>query len=93
MLPAKDKDDQCKEEGCAAADRTGSAGRRWAAWPSPRGAAEAREHPGQRGAQPGEAGAPHPGRRPEVTSWPVLTSGSQVTHVLLAGAKVYCSHL
>ena len=67
MLPAKDKEDQCKEEGRATADRAGSAGRRWAAWASPRGAAEAGEHPGQCGAQSGETGAPHPGRRPEVT--------------------------
>lgn len=68
MLPAKDKEDQCKEEGRATADRAGSAGRRWAAWASPRGAAEAGEHPGQRGAQSGETGAPYPGRKPEVSS-------------------------
>lgn len=64
--PAKDKEDFCKEERCAAADRAGSAGRRWAAGPSPGGAAEAGEHPGQHGAQQGETGTPHPGRRPKV---------------------------
>ena len=79
MLPAKDKEDQCKEEGRAAADRAGSAGRRWAAWASPRRAAEAGEHPGQCGAESGETGAPHPGSKPEVTSQAALTSRSQVT--------------
>ena len=67
MVPAKDKEDQCKEEGRATTDHAGSEERRWAAWASPRGAAEAGEHPGQRGAQSGETGAPHPGSRPEVT--------------------------
>ena len=66
MFPAKDKEDLCKEEGRAAADDTGSAGRRWAAWPGPGGAAEAGEHPGWPGAQQGEAGTPHPGGRREV---------------------------
>lgn len=77
MLPAKNKEDRCKKEGRAAADRTGSAGGRWAARPSPGGAAEAGEQPGQRGAQPGEAGTPHPGRGPG--SRAVLTSGSRDT--------------
>lgn len=58
--------DLCKEAGCAAAARTGSAGGRRVAQPGPRRAAEAGEHPGQHGAQQGEAGTPHPGRRPEV---------------------------
>lgn len=66
MLPAKDKEDFCEEERRAAADSTGSAGRRWDARPSPGRAAEAGEHPGQHGAQQREAGTPHPGRRPEV---------------------------
>lgn len=66
MLPAKDKEDLCKEEGCAAADDASSAGRRRAARPGPGGAAEAGEHPGWPGAQQGEAGTPHPGGRREV---------------------------
>lgn len=66
MLPAKDKEDCCKKEGCAAANYAGSARRRWAAGPSPAGAAEAGEHPGQHGAKQGEARTAHPGRRPEV---------------------------
>lgn len=65
MLPAKDKENLCKEEGCAAADDAGRAGRRRAARPGAGGAAEAGEHLGRPGAQQGEARAPHPGRSPE----------------------------
>lgn len=64
--PAKDKEDFCKEERRTAADSAGSAGRRWAVRPRPGGASEAGEHPGQHGAQQGEAGTPHSGGRPEI---------------------------
>lgn len=89
VLPAKNKEARCQKEGRAAADGTGSAaGGRRAAGPGPGGAADAAEQPGQRGAQQGEARAPHPGGRPEVGA--VVTSGSRVTvHFRVAGCTSF----